>query len=125
MRAFRFASRGHGGARDRRPVRRQAARVKLYRHPGRALGFACQKRRAPTLASRFAASKERLADATGTLNLKGVLHIVLGKRSAAMKSVTCTCPAKGSGKVTVKLAGHKVGLLTVTGKVHVKQSGTI
>jgi len=41
-----------------------------------------------------------------------------------MKSVTFTRPAKGNGKVTVKLAGHKVGLFTVTGKVRVKHSGT-
>lgn len=63
------------------------------------------------------------ANATGTLNLKGVLHIVLGKRSAAMKSVTFTRPAKGNRHVTVKLAGHKVQLFTVTGKVKVKHSG--
>lgn len=64
------------------------------------------------------------AKATGTLNLKGVLHIVLGKRSVAMKSVTFTRPAKGNGTLTAKLAGRKVKLFTVTGKVHVKESGT-
>jgi hypothetical protein len=64
------------------------------------------------------------AKATGTLNLKGVLHIVLGKRSVAMKSVTFTRPAKGNGLVTAKVAGAKVKLFTATGKVHVKQSGT-
>ena len=40
-----------------------------------------------------------------------------------MKSVTFTRPAKGNGQVTVKLAGHKVKLFTVTGKVKVKHSG--
>jgi hypothetical protein len=64
------------------------------------------------------------AKATGTLNLKGVLHIVLGKRSVAMKSVTFTRPAKGNGNLTAKLAGRKVKLFTITGKVHVKDSGT-
>ncbi|MGO9892447.1 MAG: hypothetical protein ACLP0L_31750 [Solirubrobacteraceae bacterium] len=67
--------------------------------------------------------KWNFAKATGTLNLKGVLHIVLGKRSVAMKSVTFTRPAKGNGQVAVKLAGHKVQLFTVTGKVKVKHSG--
>lgn len=64
------------------------------------------------------------AKATGTLNLKGVLNIVLGKRSVAMKSVTFTRPAKGNGLLTAKIAGRQVKLFTVTGKVHVKQSGT-
>ena len=64
------------------------------------------------------------AKATGTLNLKGVLNIVLGKRSVAMKSVTFTRPTKGNGLLTAKIAGRKVKLFTVTGKVHVKQSGT-
>jgi hypothetical protein len=64
------------------------------------------------------------AKATGTLNLKGVLHIVLGKRSVAMKSVTFTRPAKGNGTLTAKLAGRKVKLFTFTGKVHVRESGT-
>jgi hypothetical protein len=64
------------------------------------------------------------AKATGTLNLKGVLNIVLGKRSVAMKSVTFTRPAKGNGLLTAKIAGRKVKLFTVTGKVHVEQSGT-
>ncbi|MGA8721480.1 MAG: hypothetical protein WB557_26000, partial [Solirubrobacteraceae bacterium] len=67
--------------------------------------------------------KWNFSKATGTLNLKGVLHVALGKRSVAMKSVMFTRPAKGNGQVTVKLAGHKVQLFTVTGKVHVKHSG--
>jgi len=64
------------------------------------------------------------AKATGTLNLKGVLHIVLGKRSVAMKSVTFTRPAKGNGLLTAKIGGRKVKLFTVTGKVHAKHSAT-
>jgi hypothetical protein len=63
------------------------------------------------------------AKATGTLNLKGILHILLGKRSVAMKSVTFTRPAKGNGLLTAKIAGRKVKLFTITGKVHVKESG--
>ena len=67
--------------------------------------------------------KWNFAKATGTLNFKGVLHIVLGKHSVAMKSVTFTRPAKGNGQVTAKLAGHKVKLFTITGRVRVKHSG--
>ena len=80
-------------------------------------------RRKSTYALPDSSGKWNFDKATGTLNLKGVLHIVLGKRSAAMKSVTFTRPAKGNGQVTVKLAGHKVNLSTVTGKVRVKHSG--
>jgi hypothetical protein len=67
--------------------------------------------------------KWNFANATGTLNFKGVLHIVLGTHSVAMKSVTFTRPAKGNGRVTVKLAGHKVQLFTITGRARVKHSG--
>ena len=42
----------------------------------------------------------------------------------ALKSVTFTRPAKGNGLLTARIAGHKVKLFTITGKVHVKQSGT-
>ena len=80
-------------------------------------------RRKSTYALPDSSGKWNFAKATGTLNLKGVLHVVLGKRSVAMKSVTFTRPAKGNGQVTVKLAGHKVQLFTVTGKVKVKHSG--
>jgi hypothetical protein len=81
-------------------------------------------RRESTYALPDSSGKWNFASATGTLKLKGVLHVVFGKRSAAMKSVTFTRPAKGNGKVTVKLTGHKVQLFTVTGKVRVKHSGT-
>jgi hypothetical protein len=67
--------------------------------------------------------KWNFANATGTVNFKGVLHIVLKKRSVAMKSVSFTRPAKGNGQVTAKLAGHKVKLFTITGRVRVKHSG--
>ena len=80
-------------------------------------------RRKSTYALPDSSGKWNFAKATGTLNLKGVLHVVLGKRSVAMKSVTFTRPAKGNGQVSVKLAGHKVQLFTVTGKVKVKHSG--
>lgn len=80
-------------------------------------------RRKSSYALPDSSGKWNFANATGTLNLKGVLHIALGKRSAAMKSVTFTRPAKGNGQVTAKLAGHKVKLFTVTGKVKVKHSG--
>ncbi len=80
-------------------------------------------RRKSSYALPDSSGKWNFANATGTLNLKGILHIVLGKRSAAMQSVTFTRPAKGNGQVTAKLAGHKVKLFTVTGKVKVKHSG--
>jgi hypothetical protein len=80
-------------------------------------------RRKSTYALPDSSGKWNFAKATGTLNLKGVLHVALGRRSVAMKSVTFTRPAKGNGQVTVKLAGHKVQLFTVTGKVKVKHSG--
>ncbi len=81
-------------------------------------------RRKATYALPDTSGNWNFAKATGTLNLKGILHIVLGKRSVALKSVTFTRPAKGNGLLTAKIAGHKVKLFTVTGKVHVKQSGT-
>jgi hypothetical protein len=81
-------------------------------------------RRQATYALPDTSGNWNFAKATGTLNLKGVLHIVLRKRSVALKSVTFTRPAKGNGLLTAKIAGHKVKLFTVTGKVHVKQSGT-
>ncbi|HUA05699.1 MAG TPA: hypothetical protein VMB27_17455 [Solirubrobacteraceae bacterium] len=81
-------------------------------------------RRKATYALPDSSGNWNFAKATGTLNLKGILHIVLGKRSVAMKSVTFTRPAKGNGQLTAKIAGHKLRLFTVTGKVHVKQSGT-
>jgi hypothetical protein len=52
--------------------------------------------------------KWNFANATGTLNLKGVAHVVLGKRSAGMKSVTFTRPAKGNGHVTVKVSNTPI-----------------
>jgi hypothetical protein len=93
---------------------------------GQHVTFTAQRpatRRKSTYALPDSSGKWNFAKATGTLNLKGVLHVVLGKRSVAMKSVTFTRPAKGNGQVTAKLAGHKVQLFTVTGKVKVKHSG--
>jgi hypothetical protein len=68
--------------------------------------------------------KWNFVTATGTLNLKGVLAVAVGKRSVKMNSVTFTRPAKGAGQLTVKLAGHKVKLFTVTGRAHVKRTAT-
>jgi hypothetical protein len=68
--------------------------------------------------------KWNFVTATGTLNLKGVLAVAVGKRSVKIKSVTFTRPAKGAGQLTVKLAGHKVKLFTVTGRARVKRSAT-
>jgi hypothetical protein len=62
--------------------------------------------------------------ATGTLNLKGVLAVAVRKRSVKMNSVTFTRPAKGAGQLTVKVAGHKVKLFTITGRPRVKRSST-
>jgi hypothetical protein len=80
-------------------------------------------RRKSTYALPDSSGSWNFAKATGTLNLKGVLHVVLGKRSVAMKSVTFKRPAKGNGQVSVKLDGRKVQLFSVTGKVKVKHSG--
>ena len=68
--------------------------------------------------------KWNFVTATGTLNLKGVLAVKVGKRSAKINSVTFTRPAKGAGRLTVKLAGHKVNLFTITGNARVKRSTT-
>ena len=62
--------------------------------------------------------------ATGSLNLKGVLTIAVGKRTVKLGSVTFTRPAKGNGQLTVKLASHKVKLFTITGRARVKRSAT-
>jgi hypothetical protein len=63
-------------------------------------------------------------NATGTLNFKGVLALVVGKRSFKINSVTFARPAKGNGQLTVKLAGKKVKLFTITGRPHVKEAAT-
>jgi hypothetical protein len=68
--------------------------------------------------------KWNFTKATGTLNLKGVLAIAIRKRSVKMSSVTFTRPAKGAGQLSVKLAGHKVNLFTITGRARVKRSST-
>lgn len=73
----------------------------------------------PTTSGRW-----NFAKATGTLNLKGVLSVAVRKRSAKLGSVTFTRPAKGAGQLTVKLAGKKVKLFTVTGKAKIKRSAT-
>jgi hypothetical protein len=63
-------------------------------------------------------------NATGTLNFKGVLHIVLKKQSLNIKYVTLKRPAKGNGTVVANVAGHKkVNLFTITGKAHISDSG--
>ena len=41
-----------------------------------------------------------------------------------INSVTFTRPAKGTGQLTVKLAGHKVKLFTISGKARIKRSAT-
>ncbi len=68
--------------------------------------------------------KWNFTKATGTLKLKGVLRIAVRKRSVKISSVTFTRPAKGNGQLTVKVAGHKVKLFTITGRGHVKRSST-
>ena len=62
--------------------------------------------------------------ATGTLNFKGMLAVVVGKHSLKMGSVTFTRPAKGNGQVTAKLAGKKVKLFTITGRPRVERAAT-
>ncbi|HTX07905.1 MAG TPA: hypothetical protein VME22_04785 [Solirubrobacteraceae bacterium] len=68
--------------------------------------------------------KWNFVNATGTLNFKGVLALAVGKRKFKINSVTFSRPAKGNGQVTVKLAGKKVKLFTITGRPHVKEAAT-
>jgi hypothetical protein len=68
--------------------------------------------------------KWNFVKATGTLNLKGVLAIAVSKRSVKIKSVTFKRPAKGNGQLTVKLAGLKVNLFTITGRARIKRAAT-
>lgn len=62
--------------------------------------------------------------ATGTLNLKGVLAIVVRKHSLKINSVTFTRPSSGNGRLTAKLAGHRVRLFSITGRARVTRSAT-
>jgi hypothetical protein len=82
------------------------------------------KRRKSSYALPAGSGKWNFAKATGTLNLKGVLAIAVRKRSVKINSVTFTRPAKGAGKLTVKLARHKVQLFTITGRARIKRSAT-
>jgi hypothetical protein len=68
--------------------------------------------------------KWNFVNATGTLNFKGVLALAVGKHSFKINSVTFTRPAKGNGQVTVKFAGKKVKLFTITGRPKVKDAAT-
>jgi hypothetical protein len=81
-------------------------------------------RRKSSYALPASSGKWNFAKATGTLNLKGVLAIAVRKRSVNIRSVTFTRPAKGAGKLTVKLARHKVKLFTIVGRARVKRSST-
>jgi hypothetical protein len=68
--------------------------------------------------------KWNYVNATGTLHFKGVLALALDKRKVKINSVTFTRPAKGSGNLTAKLAGHQVKLFTITGKARIKRTAT-
>jgi hypothetical protein len=68
--------------------------------------------------------KWNFVTATGTLNFKGVLALAAGKHKFKINSVTFTRPAKGNGQLTVKLAGKKVKLFTITGRPKVKEAAT-
>ncbi|HJS93503.1 MAG TPA: hypothetical protein VJ741_04505, partial [Solirubrobacteraceae bacterium] len=81
-------------------------------------------RRKSSYALPASSGKWNFAKATGTLKLKGVLAIAVRKRSVKINSVTFTRPAKGAGKLTVKLARHKVKLFTITGRARIKRSTT-
>jgi hypothetical protein len=81
-------------------------------------------RRKSSYALPATSGKWNFVKATGTLKLKGVLAIAVRKRSVKLHSVTFARPAKGAGKLTVKLAGHKVKLFTITGRARVKRSST-
>ena len=67
-------------------------------HPQQEVTLRAQRptmRRKATYALLDSSGKWNFANASGTLNPKGVLHFVFGKRSAAMKSVTSAGPTKG------------------------------
>ena len=81
-------------------------------------------RRKSSYALPASSGKWNFTNATGTLNLKGVLAFAIQKRSVKINSVTFTRPAKGAGQLTVKVTGHKVELFTITGRAHVKRSNT-
>jgi hypothetical protein len=81
-------------------------------------------RRNSSYALPTSSGKWNFVTATGTLNLKGVLAVSVGRRSAKLGSVTFTRPSKGAGQLTAKLAGHKVNLFTVTGRARVKRAAT-
>ncbi len=100
------------------------AQRSLARHHVNVRALRPATRRKSSYALPASSGKWNFAKATGTLNLKGVLAIAAGKRSVKIKSVTFKRPAKGNGQLTVKLAGRKVKLFTVTGKAHVKRGAT-
>jgi hypothetical protein len=81
-------------------------------------------RRKSTYALPESSGKWNFLTATGTLNFKGVLAIVLGKRSLKLGSVTFTRPAKGNGSVTAKLARRPVKLFTITGRPRIKRAAS-
>lgn len=81
-------------------------------------------RKKSTYGLQESSGKWNFVTATGTLNFKGVLAIAVGKHSFKINSVTFTRPAKGNGQVTVKLAGKKVKLFTITGRPKVKEAAT-
>jgi hypothetical protein len=81
-------------------------------------------RRKSSYALPTSSGKWNFAKVTGTLNLNGVLSVGVRKRSAKLKSVTFTRLAKGKGQLTVKLAGNKVKLFTITGKAKIKRTAT-
>jgi hypothetical protein len=88
----------------------------------RALGPATRRNSSYTLPN--SSGTWNFVNATGTLHLKGVLRIALGKHSVKINSVTFTRRAKGNGQLTVKLAGHRVKLFAITGRVRIKRGAT-
>jgi hypothetical protein len=81
-------------------------------------------RRQSSYALPTTSGKWNFANATGTLHFKGVLAIAVAKHTVKLNSVTFTRPAKGNGKLTVKLAGHQVKLFTITGRAKIKRTAT-
>ena len=62
--------------------------------------------------------------ATGTLHFKGNLAIALARHSVKVTSVTFTRPARGNGRLTVKLGRLTVKLFTITGRARITRSAT-
>src|SRR5206468_2868061 len=100
------------------------AKRALARHHATLRALRPATRRKSSYGFPASSGKWNFVKATGTLHFTGVLALVVRKRSLKIRSVTFTRPAKGKGQLTVRLAGHRVKLFTITGRGRVKRSAT-